>query len=341
MSTKVKNIAAILGFILLLIIGIWSAIQVITFVPRLFSDTGTTPTTINNNGIDLDGRSIAVELDTETVNSGDTVTANFAHSGDETGVLSFSYACEEGFYFQIADRPVPCNAPYTIPTTSTSLDMIPLSANETTEVAFAITYTNTDGESVRDTKKLTVLNAQATEEDTAEETNSTEDVEVTVETETPATEGDGPREPSTVSSVPVSNYFYTPQTQASNPYGTVDLQVQVLSIGDINAYGAFEAKGVVHPYNRAGATFRVTNLGTKQSGLWYFSSTLPTQGGYSFDSGAQPSLMPGESVDIFITFDQLIPGTFPFSVHVDPFNYLRESNEYNNTASKIMTVLLY
>ncbi|QSH39414.1 hypothetical protein JXR01_00150 [Candidatus Kaiserbacteria bacterium] len=346
--TTAKNIFAILGFIILLAIGVWSAIQVITFVPRLFSDTGVTSSTAAN--IDLGDKDIVVELSKDVANSGDSVDLTFAHTGDETGVLSFSYACKEGFYFQIADRPVPCNAPYSLPTTDTTLKVIPVSANELTDVAIAVTYTNSTGESVRDTKSLQVVNTSPvvidveneSDEDTSVETETTQADDVTTTTAETDTSTSGPREATSV--VPTqynTPYTYTYVPQASNPYGSVDLEVQMVAIGDINAYGSFEAKGILRTYSTGGAMFRVTNRGTKQSGNWYFSAMLPTRGGYPFNSDAQRTLMPNESVEIFMTFDQLIPGTHTFSVQVDESNYIYESNEYNNAARQTITVLGY
>lgn len=345
-----KNVIAIIGFIILLIVGIWSAIQVIKFVPRLFSDTGTTPTTTTDSGIELGGRDIIAVLSTATANSGEPVLLEFAHSGDDEGILSFSYACNEGFYFEVAGRPIPCNAPYGLPVTSTSLELIPFSAKQSVDAPLAVTYTNADGESVRDTKTLTVVNTAVTEEGEANE--STTSGETTKE----GTISGGPVEPDSVIATPThttptrtTNTTPTPRTviqtvrvpRTSNPYGVADLKVEMVGIGDINPYGAFEPKSVVHNYARGAVKFKVTNLGDKQTGEWFFSTILPTRGGYPFTSRAQPSLMPGSSTEIFMTFDQLVPGVHTFTVHVDPLNYIPELSEYNNSTSQALTVLNY
>lgn len=342
-TATAKNIFAILGFIILLIIGIWSAIQVITFVPRLFSDSGiTVPST---TGIQLNGKDIVAALSTEIAESGEIVTIDFAHKGDETGVLSFTYACEEGFYFQIQDRPVPCNAPYSIPSTETALKIIPLSANKETTVALAITYTNTSGESVRDTKTLKVTNTSAAEETGATTSETTEMSPKTSEiTSTSVTteETAAPREPKAVVTTPYNTpYTYSYVPQASNPYGNIDLEVQMIAIGEITPYGAFAPSAVVHSYSTGAAKFRVTNKGTKNSGNWYFSAILPTQGGYPFASDTQRALGPNESVEILMTFDQLVGGAHNFSAHVDPSNFVPESNEYNNVTGQTINVLNY
>jgi len=235
-NSTMKNIIAIVGFIILLIIGIWSAIQVIKFVPRLFSDTGTT-TVVSDSTIKLGNRDIVAQLSKETAQSGEPITINWAHRGDESGLLSFSYACTEGFYFQIAGRPVPCNAPYSLSTTGASIEVIPLSAKETIDADFAITYTNADGESVRDTKTLVVLNDSVTDTDTSDTTDVPDGKEGTVTNEA------GPVEPDVVvkkpAYKPTTVIPYKPVVQetirvprTSDPYGTADLTVEVVSIGD-------------------------------------------------------------------------------------------------------------
>lgn len=336
-KSTIKNIIAIIGFIILLAIGVWSAIQVIKFVPRLFSETGTiTPT----NTIDLGNRDIALEVSTLSANSGEPITLTWAHTGDETGILSFSYACTEGFYFQIAGRPAPCNAPYNIPATNLTLEVTPLSAKQNVEVPLALTYTNADGESVRDTKTLTVMNAAVVvDEETPSSTEQDTTKEGTISKGGPVEPVSNTTQTKTQTPQPVVKTIKVPRV--SNPYGIADISVEMIAIGDINQYGAFEPKGVLRTYTRGAAKFRVTNLGDKETGLWYFNATLPTQGGYPFNSQAQSSLMPGSSVDIFMTFDQLVPGVHTFHVQVDPYNAIPELNEYNNATGQNITVLNY
>lgn len=347
-NKTLKNVLAIAGFIILLAIGIWSAIQVIKFVPRLFGDTGVS-NTVSDSNIVLGNRDILVRLTPETVQSGEAVLVEWARNGSlEEGVLSFSYACTEGFYFQVAGRPVACNAPLKLPLTDTSLEVVAISARALVEAPLAITYTNADGVSVRDTKTLTVTN-----DTVATDTVDQDGKEGTVLTETPttSTETRTPIEPKPKTQVaaPVTTYKPTPKPvvttvkvpRQSDPYGTADLKVEMVAIGEINHYGAFEHKHLVNVYARGGAKFKVTNLGTKATGPWYFAATLPTQGGYPYSSGPQPSLNPGSSTEIFVTFDQLVPGVHYFDVTVDPYNHIHEWSDANNRATQALTVTTY
>ncbi|MAZ67552.1 hypothetical protein CL652_02145 [bacterium] len=339
-SSTVKNVIAIVAFALLLLVGIWSAVQVIMFVPRLFSDTGVATQRDAGNEVELGDRDIVARLSKETVQSGEPVTIEWAHSGTSDGVLSFSYACKEGFYFQIDGRTVACNAPYNILATDSSLEVVPLSAKASVEAPLAITYTNPQGESVRDTQTLTVNNFSIAKDTIDEANEDTVAAPGPIEPVQPSTATTVTNEPvATVTPRPVVRTVRIPRT--SNPYGTSDLATEMVAIGDINRFGEFEAKGVVRLYARGAAKFKVTNLGDKQSGSWYFLANLPTQGGYPFTSQIQPSLMPGASAEIFMTFDQLVPGIYPFTVHVDPFNQIQELSELNNTTGLNITVLNY
>ena len=349
-GSTIKNIIAIIGFVVLLAIGIWSAIQVITFVPRLFEGDGVATTPVNQH-VTLGGRDIAIALAPDTAASGSAVEIHWAHNQSTTeGVLSFSYACVEGFYFHIADRPVPCNAPYTLPLTDTSLIVVPVTTHAHTEAPLAITYTKESGESIRDTKTLIVRNESVEEADdtTPSDTTTDTDKEGTVTTTPTTTRQPIEPQPRTQSATAVqATYTPTPVVttvkvpRQSNPYGTTDLAVEMVAIGEINQYGAFEHKHLVNVHARGAATFKVTNLGTKTSGPWYFAATLPTRGGYPYNSGPQPSLNPGSSTEIFVTFDQLVPGTHYFDVVVDPANHIYELSETNNRTGQALTVTTY
>ena len=339
-TSRLKNILAIAGFIILLIVGVWSAIQVIQFVPRLFSDTGVSDQPIGNNGGVVPGSSEAIVAQASTYNtaSGEPVVITWAHAGSaDEGVVSFSYACVDGVYFQIDDRAVPCNAPLSLSPEATALTAIPVSTHATVDVPFAITYTSTENESVRDTLTLTVTNGQvAAAPSESEEPTSGGAVG----------SGGGPIEPT-----PAPRTAGVPQRavetetvrvpRQSDPFGIADLFVQMVAVGEVTHIGAFEAKGIVHPYARGAAKFRVTNTGTKATGPWAFSAILPTRGGYPFTSQLQPSLMPGSSTEIVVTFDQLVPGAHYFSVTLDPLNHVPERNEFNNRATQALTVLNY
>lgn len=338
------NIFAILGFVALLVIGIWSAIQVITFVPRLFGGE-TLSLSLPSFGNSSD---IEVALSQSRIESGKPMTVSWERGDDMDGILSFAYACKEGFHFEIAGKPVACNAPYNIPASETELTVVPvLLQGDTIDAPLAVTYTDSEGESVRDTQTLAVEKGSGSiykppthggKEGTLTLGGSNADTkggDSQVTTATPP--APTPAKPQTVQRT--VRTVRVPVVRPSDPFGTADLQVAMMSIGAINAQGMYEPKGIVRAFERGAAKFKVTNLGTKETGTWTFTASLPTARQYAFQSQPQASIMPGASIEIFLTFDQLAPGPRNFTVSVDPFNAIRELNEQNNATGQLFQIV--
>lgn len=340
-NSKLKNILSIIGFILLLIVGIWSAVQVISFLPHLFSGSGVTTKSDTTQVLKLNGRDIALRITPDSAYSGDEVTIDWARKGNNEGVVSFSYACTEGFHFEVDGSAVPCNAPYTMAPETSSLTITPVSKKESVDAPLAITYTNASNESVRASATLAVVNTNPTAITPSTDTTVSE---TTAKTATIQTNANGPVEPSTSTTrtartyvAPSTQYVQVPRT--SLPYGVADIALQSIRVGTVTPYGAFEEKSTVSISERGAAKFIVRNDGTKETGPWYFSAHVPSQGGYAFNSQVQPSIMPGASAEILVTFDQLTAGGHTLIIQVDPYNYIPESNEYNNTLTQTMYVL--
>lgn len=348
-NTPLKNVLAIGGFIILLIIGVWSAIQVITFIPRLFSADGTEATRAAQ-----ETRLLAEPSAVET-HSGEALSVSWTRPADQEGIVSFSYACEDGFYFEVSGEPVPCNLPYRLNDDVTQLAITPVLAGTdvpSLEVPFAITFTDTNGESVRDTHTLTVHNeTDPTQQTTPGGQGADGEAATTNNEDTPQAQAADPLEGMTVTPSrqdstqqrTTTSYGGTTRTApiVSDPYGMPDLSVELISIGTIGYNGIFQPSYVVRPSDRGALTFAVTNRGTKESGPWYFHAQLPIAGGYPLHSGAQTSLAPGSRAEIRITFDQLTPGNHVVSVYVDPRNFIRERIENNNTLITSFPVVSY
>ncbi|MBI5644845.1 hypothetical protein HY970_01990 [Candidatus Kaiserbacteria bacterium] len=89
------------------------------------------------------------------------------------------------------------------------------------------------------------------------------------------------------------------------------------------------------PGGTVAAQFNISNMGGSSTGTYYFTASLPTAQPYTYMSDPQPSLAPGAHVVNTLRFTQPIPGTF--SVVVDPSNFVRETNESNNSASQYVS----
>lgn len=339
-TSKLFSVFALLGFTALILIGAWSAYQVVKFAPRLWGGEALTLPSINLSG----APKVAITLGDEALVSHKPIALTWDASGNlENGVFSFAYACKEGLRIDVlhtdtegkeAYRPLPCNAAYSIPATDRSLSITPVTTSTgTVDGAIALTFTNEDGESVRDTKNITVEGGRATETETETEAPiATETPETPTAKEgarTPIKEGavtygdEKPKQKTTTVQKTTTRTISVPVYPKNDPYGVADLSVSITNIQ--GGYG----------YARGIATFRVTNLGTKETGVWHFVASLPTYGTYSFTSDPQSSILPNGHTDITVSFDQSVPGG-QFAVQVDPHGVIYETNEYNNYATRIV-----
>jgi len=128
----------------------------------------------------------------------------------------------------------------------------------------------------------------------------------------------------------------------SNPNGKPDLSVRVLAVGTIDKEtDQFIATSTVERAGKAAIRFEVTNIGTRSSGLWSFSSTLPTISTYVFrPSEQQNSLNPGDRIEYTLSFDLIKKadeGTI--TVDVDPGLKLDEITRDNNHAEATFSII--
>lgn len=124
--------------------------------------------------------------------------------------------------------------------------------------------------------------------------------------------------------------------------GLPDLSVKINQIGYLATTSAssFVASSTVPVGSRPAVSFTIKNVGTNASGAWRFSASIPTQTAYVYQSPAQQTLAPGDSIDYTLGFDQAISGTNKIiSITANFDNTITESSKANNTASTSITIL--
>ncbi len=124
--------------------------------------------------------------------------------------------------------------------------------------------------------------------------------------------------------------------------GLPDLQVAIREIGYLATTSAssFVASSTVPVSSRPAVSFTIKNVGTNASGPWRFSASIPTQTAYIYQSPAQQTLAPGDSIDYTLGFDQAISGTNKIITITANFDSaFAESTRDNNIASTSITVL--
>ncbi len=127
---------------------------------------------------------------------------------------------------------------------------------------------------------------------------------------------------------------HTSTTASGKPHasGPANLTVKILAAS-------------IDPNGVASVTFDIGNTGGSPTGVYFFTTSLPTRPDnfgrteYTYNSPSQPSLNPGDHIVSTLRFTQAIPGMF--AVTVDPDNTVRESNKSDNAASQVVQGPMY
>lgn len=305
------NLFAVLGFVAILLAGLWATVQLVKQVSR-FSTDFSMPTL----SLPWSHKDALVLHPTDTLTSGTEATLKWDVNTTDAGTIAFSYACRKDFYIKVQTpdsdyRAIPCNAPYTMPSTDTSLSIIPMlqdGADDLPDAPFSLVFTPAEGETFSAQGALVVLHDAAAVAVTPEPTEGKDGVS-----------GERPvvhAPTKTVASTATRTVTKTVAVRNSDPNGVADLAVQVLDAGLVAA-GKYSIK------------FEVSNLGTKVAEGWTFTASLPTNPPYIYISGPQQALYAGERMELLLTFDKVEGGEA--IITVDAPNTVPESVETNNS----------
>ena len=135
----------------------------------------------------------------------------------------------------------------------------------------------------------------------------------------------------------------TTYSPPANQNGKPDLMSNILEIGVVSKTdNEFTATTTLRSGDRIAVRFVVDNIGTKQSGDWYFNASLPTFPSHIFSSGMQQNLEPGDRIEFIIGFDSIEKkdGNVVF-INADPANSLNEIKEDNNIASTTISGVIF
>ncbi len=291
------NILAIAGFIIIIAIGLWGAINAVRFAPRIFS--------ILAAPFSAQDRTLTITLPSERLESYIPFTITWTHNASEIGLYSFAYACAEGVQLDVQEEensfvPVTCEMPYALPSTDVkSLTVRPLLSPgvNVVEVPFSVAYTNSNGE------KRAEASASVT---------------VFAATQTP-----------TQPERPVTQTPPNTGTTPAKPAGPADLSVELIAHGVLDPRTrAFIPKPIVFNNEIAATRFQVVNRGGRASGSWMFEADLPTVPAYHYVSPIQASLNPADRIEFTLSFDRVVPGSI--RIVADPNQTISESNRVNN-----------
>lgn len=280
---------------------------------------------------------LIVTSDTNVVVAGEKVRLSWTET-TSPGSYVFSYGCTDGVAIDIdgtdGARSISCGTNYNLGNVNNVSLKIDSSKARYADIPYTLAFLATSDTEPRasDDAVLTVVNAQIADVTVA----TAPEPEVEVEAEVPETVVETPEEsttetpdisvPTTPSTPTIPTYTqeYTYQIPVSNPNGRTDLATRYLNVGRI-VNNTFVAQTVDNDLSGA-IQFEVKNLGTKTSGDWTYSVTLPSGGVY--ESVKQDALKPNERAIITIGFPDSTVLTHDFVVKITTAN---DSASLNNS----------
>lgn len=302
------------GFILAIICIAFACIQAVQFAPQAFNSLASLAQGINSYRDALSNESDAaleITSDTSTAEVGIPLTLSWKKD-DRAGTYAFLYSCVDGVTVDIVDteglRAIACDTRYSLGDTDTVTIITASEKTAQVDLPYSISFMRpNDSGPIRSTEQKIAI------------TNKSLADSVAIETEVPPQEGavlgeEAPAKPAPVPVVayePVTEYVY--QLPISDPKGYTDFATRFLNTGDI-VNGAFVARSIEQNGNGA-FQFEIKNIGTKTSGTWTYSVTLPD--GDVYTSPKQTALKPNERAVITIGFEtpQKSSHTFVVVVH--------------------------
>lgn len=327
---------AVVGFIAILIFGIWGVIQVGRMLPNVFSAISAAAVSLSS--IFVPAERLELTLPSANVASGEPFTLTWTHEGKRAeGTYTVSFECRDGLSMEAPSRngvyqKVFCNTPFNLTNETSSMKLIALSnQSRYLDVPMKLTFTRlSDSKVTAETQTaLTVVN---------EKISTTVAAPTTPSTPATPTTGTGVR-PGTPSR---NTYVITQAGRVSDPNGRPDLAVTILDTGTIDANNIYTKAGAVKRTERGAVRFVVENQGTKTIDGWAFNAVLPTLPMHIFSSPMQPALGPGDKVEYTLGFDQVDGAATgnSITINADPTNSVwNEITENNNIAKVILTIV--
>ncbi len=326
---KLTKTFAIVGFIVLIIFGVWLAVKIVSYVPSAFSSLASLADSVYNYDRD---ENIIVLNENNLYNTSEAFTLSWSPLR-RPGTYTFSYACTDGLSVDVRVASdilaLACGTPFLIDG-ATQLELsVESEKNRFTDIPYTITYTKNGESEVTNsvTKNITVVNA-------------TIPVVAVVgdlpKPETPVVKPSSPTaKPTYVAQTPTRTITKTVlAAPVSDPKGTIDLKVTFLGSGTLSGSTFTKATKIDNDTHGA-IQFEIKNIGTKTAEDWSYVANLPAD--ITYTSGDEKALKPNERAIITLGFDGLTKtGTEKVDVTVTAKS---DKNTKNNKATWSVTII--
>jgi len=298
----IGKILFVVGIIIILII---LASLIIRFVPKIFGGLANIGSSVENI---LGKGEISLTASDVSLNNGERFVVSWESNINKTGLYNISHDCIDNVTVDIETtvgaRRMICGDSFTLGPEAGSVTLI---ANLNKNNAFAdipvsINFVDENKKQIAtDTIVVTIQNGDPNAgTGISAQPIENEDTESSAKT--------------------TSNTRITSQ-QRSVAYTPVATGPADLSIANISAAGN----------NRV--SFTATNNGGRNTGVWFFTYTTPTNPKETITSPLQMSLGPNQSILYTVTFAAKSAGNQNVVVQLDPNNSISESSETNNVGT--------
>ncbi len=340
------RVVAIIGLIALIILGAWGIIQIVFNLPSLFGSVGDKTQTLFAPASKTE--SVVVTLPA-TASSGEPFTISWIHQNSPSGDFAYtiSYSCSTGLSLKAPTptgifQSVPCATPFDYTNATQNMQVVP-----------TVTTSNSLS-AVISVSAISLANGAVT-------TTGSSTITISPSQNSPAVATPIPTTPLPAQKPAVIKKVTTVARSYSNPNGTPDLAVQIISVIP-------EGNGLTS------VEFAIENLGNKATPYgWTFAANLPVGYAYTYYSQPQRALYPGGRIIYTLTFSGANNNQMPYTsgcytqgqitypsyqncygysnpiyatngtvtITVDPGNLIYETNKANNTASVSVPVTTY
>lgn len=339
-SSKTKRTKAFIVIVFFAIVALiaWLSVQIVAYTPNAFSSLASLAQGISQyKEAVFDNETLPITSGLSTIEAGKSATITWKKD-DRPGTYTFSYSCTDGVTVEIVSpegmRAVSCDMRYSLGDTDSVSLVVSSKKTESVNLSYAISFMRDSdigpiriGEQTLAVTPAVVVAATDTKDGAVlGETDKKEPEFVKDEIVTPTTPKPTrpapvvipPREPELVYEIPVSN-----------PNGFTDLATRYIGSGAI--VGNKFVAGSIEREDDGAIQFEVKNIGTKTSGTWTYTISLPD--GDTYTSPSQVALKPNERATITIGFATPNKASHTFSVVVK----IDDKNSGNDSFKKTIS----
>jgi len=313
---------AIAGFLAILLIVAWLAIQLVHLFPSAFSSVASLAESVNQYQetiIDTNEEvgKLTMTSNTSLINNGETVDIEWSKV-NAIGTYVFSYECIDGVAIEhhsaAGVRPIDCNTNYNVGDITTLTIGIDSEKNRYADVVYDIAFLRTSDTQPRaaGSDTVTVFNTDINQQFALSDAPASEVVADVIDTPA-APVITTPTTPTTNPGTPTFTQEFTYAIPVSDPNGYTDLGASYIAVGSV-VNRAF-VPGAVSQDEAGAVQFAIKNFGTKTSRTWTFSIELPN--GNTYQSPTQVALKPNERAVLTIGFPAGAPAIHTFELELD------------------------